>query len=84
MVTFTGDSLRKLVKDDTDPEQQEAVKEIDHINFLEFADLEKSVRDDVEFLKGNPLVMKGTKISGWIHDVDSGEVRSTTRDSKRF
>jgi carbonic anhydrase len=41
---------------------------------LEFTDLEKSVRDDVNFLKESPLIVEGTKITGWIHHLETGEV----------
>ncbi|THV07286.1 carbonic anhydrase [Dendrothele bispora CBS 962.96] len=75
MVTFKSPGLRQLVKD-SDPEafaHQENAKLIDEINFLEFDDLEESVKSDVKFLKESPLLMKGTKVTGWIHYVETGK-----------
>ncbi|KAF8993874.1 carbonic anhydrase [Hymenopellis radicata] len=73
-VTFTSQSLRELIKD-CDPGNQEIADQVDSIDFMEFNDLEKSVRDDVKFLQECPLVLKGTKISGWIHYVENGEAK---------
>ncbi|KAF4605554.1 hypothetical protein EYR40_004340 [Pleurotus pulmonarius] len=71
LVTMTTPGLQKLVKD-ADPTNVEAGKQIDAIDFLEYGpDLEKSVRDDVQFLKDSPLILKDTKITGWIWDVET-------------
>ncbi len=72
-VLFTSPSLRELIKD-SDPGNQQVADQVDSIDFMEFNDLEKSVRDDVKFLQECPLIMKGTKITGWIHYVETGEV----------
>ncbi|KAF9267923.1 carbonic anhydrase [Marasmius fiardii PR-910] len=74
MVQFKSPDLRKLVKD-SDPSNTEAAKQVDKIDFLEFKDLEESVKSDVEFLKTNPLVMKETKVSGWVHYVETGKAK---------
>lgn len=74
MVTFTGSSLRKLVKDE-ERGRPEAAELVDNIDFLEFGDLEQSVRDDVKFLQESPLILEGTKVTGWIHHVETGKVR---------
>ncbi|KAF9498113.1 carbonic anhydrase [Pleurotus eryngii] len=71
LVTMTTPGLQKLVKD-AEPTNAEAGKQIDGIDFLEYGpDLEKSVRDDVQFLQDSPLILKGTKITGWIWDVET-------------
>ncbi|KAK7463463.1 hypothetical protein VKT23_006813 [Stygiomarasmius scandens] len=75
MVTFNSPTLRQMVKD-SDPEtfaKQNNAKLVDDIDFLEFDDLEESVKSDVKFLKENPLIMKGTKVTGWIHHVETGK-----------
>ncbi|TFK57628.1 carbonic anhydrase [Heliocybe sulcata] len=64
MLTFSTDQLRKMVKD-SDP-NDEGLNAVDKIDFLEFDDLEGSVKKDVEFLQNNPLVLKETKVSGWL------------------
>ncbi|SJL05808.1 related to carbonic anhydrase [Armillaria ostoyae] len=72
MVTFTSPSLRRMLSD-SDPENPRVTDQANKIDFLEFDDLEQSVRDDVKFLKECPLVLKGTKITGWIHYVETSE-----------
>jgi len=47
----------------------------DAIEFLEFSDLEKSVKEEVEFVKAHPLIMKETEVTGWVYHVESGKVR---------
>ncbi|KAG0128105.1 carbonic anhydrase [Tuber indicum] len=38
-------------------------------------DIEKEVRRDVDLLRSHPRVKRGTIISGWVYDVDTGEAR---------
>ncbi|KAJ7770914.1 hypothetical protein DFH07DRAFT_1057966 [Mycena maculata] len=72
MITFRGSELKRLVKW-ANPDNSSLAKQIDAIDFLEFNDLEQSVKDDVKFLKDSPLILKETKITGWIHDIETGE-----------
>lgn len=72
MLTFTTPQLRKLVKD-ADPSNP-AVAAVDNIDFLEFNQLEQSVKEDVEYLKTNPLVLKESVVTGWVYDVGTGKV----------
>lgn len=72
MLTFTTAELRDKVKSLTDdPATAQAV---DNIDFLEFSDLEQSVKDDVQYLKENPLVLQETEVSGWVYEVGTGKV----------
>ena len=48
-------------------------------DFLPFADLEQSVRDDVAFLRNSPLIPKDIPIGGAIYDVHSGRVHAIVR-----
>ncbi|KAG5728577.1 hypothetical protein E4T56_gene19617 [Termitomyces sp. T112] len=73
MLTFTTDHLRRIVKE-ADPGNTAIAQAVDQIHFLEFSDLEKSVKDDVEFLKEHPLVLKDTIVTGWIYHVETGKV----------
>ena len=49
-------------------------------DFLPFQDLEASVREDVETLRGSPLIPRNIPISGAIYDVRSGRLREVVRD----
>ncbi|KAG5648250.1 hypothetical protein DXG03_006208 [Asterophora parasitica] len=75
MLLFSTDQLRQVVKD-AEPDNHAVSEHVDKIEFLEFGHLEQSVKDDVKFLQDNPLVLKGTTISGWIYDVTTGKVSS--------
>ncbi len=48
-------------------------------DFLPFADLEQSVRDDVAFLRDSLLILKDIPISGAIYDVRTGRVHEVVR-----
>ncbi|CAM2719648.1 unnamed protein product [Rotaria socialis] len=67
MVTFKDSDLQEKLK-------QEFHSTADHIAFLSIAKLEDSVRDDVDFLKNNPLLFKDVPISGWVYDVKTGKL----------
>ncbi|EJF66406.1 carbonic anhydrase [Dichomitus squalens LYAD-421 SS1] len=71
MLTFSTPQLRALVKE-SDP-ANDALKAVDAIDFLEFQGLEESVKVDVKFLEENPLVLPGTKITGWVYEVETGK-----------
>ena len=67
MLTFSNSDLRTKIK-------QELHANADHIDFLPFANLEQSVRDDVATLKASPLIPDNVEISGFIYDVRSGKL----------
>jgi len=71
MLTMTSQAMQDHVKGAI----PEASREVDAIDFGAFPELERSVQDDVEFLKGSPLVLKDIAISGWIYEVETGKVR---------
>jgi len=70
---FTTSEIRETVKK-YDPGNADLAKQVDAINFLEFSDVEQSVKDDVKFLRESYFLAKGTKITGWVYDVASGKV----------
>jgi carbonic anhydrase len=67
MLTFSNEDLRKKLK-------QELNADAEHIDFLPFKDLEKSVRDDVATIKNSPFIPKNIEVSGFIYDVRSGRL----------
>lgn len=66
MLTFTDDVIRAKVQ--TDLHQN-----VDHIAFLPFSDLKKSVLDDIKILKDSPLVLD-VPITGYIYEVETGKI----------
>ena len=72
MLTFSTPQLRQMVKD-SDP-ANEKLKVVDQIDFLEFSELEQSVKDDVKYLKESPLVLPETVVTGWVYEVGTGKV----------
>jgi len=68
MLTFNSAHLHSLVK--ARPEVGiEHHAQIDTLAFLEFTNIEDSVREDVAFLKNHPLILKETVITGFVYDV---------------
>jgi len=74
MLKCTSPDLRAIVKK-AHPGDNAVAKLVDDIDFLEFGNLEESVKDDVKYLQENPLVVEETKITGWIYHVETGKVR---------
>ncbi|KAK4705118.1 carbonic anhydrase, partial [Phenoliferia sp. Uapishka_3] len=71
MLTFKSDQLHGLVKKRVSKEQFAGVESL---AFLEFSDVDESIKDDVAFLKNHPLILKGTVISGYKYKVETGEL----------
>ncbi|KAL9017993.1 MAG: hypothetical protein Q9185_004662, partial [Variospora sp. 1 TL-2023] len=55
---------------------QEALAELNGLDWLPFADLEQGVKDDVKFLEDSKAVPDGVHVSGWVYDVEDGKVHS--------
>ncbi|MFL5826860.1 MAG: beta-class carbonic anhydrase [Thermoleophilaceae bacterium] len=70
-LTFENDDLHTKVREHLGADAS-------HIDFLPFADLDKSVRDDVQFLKDSPLIAEDTLVWGFVYDVESGRLREVS------
>jgi len=68
MLTFTNRDLRAKVKEDLGQDTGE-------FDFLPFADLDESVRQDIEFLQATQLLNPDTLIRGFVYDVKTGKLR---------
>ncbi|KAF2651142.1 carbonic anhydrase [Lophiostoma macrostomum CBS 122681] len=71
MLTFTNAAAKDVVKKN---KGDEALKEVEDLDFLPFPDLEDAVKEDVEWLKGKKLE-EGVTISGWVYEVETGKAR---------
>ena len=80
MLTFNTEQLRKIVKD-SDPSNS-ALNVVDQFDFLEFNQLEQSIKEDVQFLKENPLVLPQTEVTGWVYEVETGKVNGYGYDGE--
>jgi len=70
MLTFTNtDALGIVAKN------QGAGVLTSTFDFQTFQDLEKAVKDDVEWLRNHSAVVKGTEVTGWVYEVETGKVR---------
>lgn len=74
MATFTNRDLYAKVKQDLGADAS-------HIDFLPFADLEESVREDVAFLQSSPLLSGDVLIRGFIYDVKTGRLNEVAVES---
>jgi carbonic anhydrase len=72
MTTFTNEQLAGKI-------QQDLGVDVTGRDFLPFSDLEKSVRDDVAFLRESPLIPQNIPISGAVYDVTSGKLIEVIR-----
>ena len=68
MVTFSNDDLRAKLRDDLGADASD-------IDFLPFADLDQSVRDDVSAIKSSPIIRDDEPVHGYVYDVRSGQLR---------
>jgi carbonic anhydrase len=68
MLTFTNRDLRAKVK-------EELGQDTGEFDFLPFADLDESVRQDLEFLQATQLLDPDTLLRGFVYDVRTGRVR---------
>ena len=73
MLTFASNDVRTIVKDAAKGDAAVAAR-VDAIDFLEFANLEESVKEDVAWVKSEPLLLPETVVTGWVYDVKSGKV----------
>lgn len=67
MLTFTNEQLRSQVRRELDVD-------VSAVDFLPFADLDESVREDVAFLRATPLIPADIPIRGFVYDVRSGRL----------
>ncbi|KAJ8076592.1 hypothetical protein AAF712_000235 [Marasmius tenuissimus] len=75
LLTFTTPQLREKIKAELGPNANAETSEVlEKMEFLEFSDLEASVKEDVEFLRNHPLVLKETTVTGWIFRVEDGRI----------
>jgi carbonic anhydrase len=65
---FTNDRLREQLRRDLGADASS-------MDFLPFADLDESVRLDVETLRSSPLISKDISVRGFVYDVRTGRLR---------
>ncbi|KAF7370578.1 Protein kinase domain-containing protein [Mycena sanguinolenta] len=73
MSRTTTDEVRHIVKK-ANPGRDDIAATVDAIEFHHITDIEGSVKSDVKYLAENPLLLQGTKVSGWVYDVETGEI----------
>ena len=76
MLTFTTAQLQEKLKASVEGnvEAEQVAAAADAIQFLEFSDLDKSVEEEVEFVRTHPLILRETEVTGWVYHVESGKV----------
>jgi len=72
MLTFGNEDAHSVVEKNL---VLEGKKELGGLDFLPFADLEKALEDDVNFLKASKAIPDHVNISGWVYEVETGRVR---------
>ncbi|EGS17577.1 carbonate dehydratase-like protein [Thermochaetoides thermophila DSM 1495] len=74
MLTFTNKDAYEIVEKNLGAEAALELKER-NLDFLPFPDLEKAVREDIDFIKSTKLVPDNVILSGWIYEVETGKTR---------
>jgi carbonic anhydrase len=74
MLTFSNRSLRDKVQADLGQDTGE-------FDFLPIADLDESVREDIDFLQATQLLNPDTLIRGFVYDVRDGRIREVRVES---
>ncbi len=72
MLTFSNEQLRERIQQDLGADAHAIAAQHD---FLPFADLAASVRDDVAALRASPLIPEQIPIYGLIYDVRTGRLQ---------
>ena len=68
MLTFTNEQIRQRLR-------ERLGADASGVDFLPFADLDQSVRDDVAAIRASPLIPDDVAVSGFVYDVRSGRLR---------
>ncbi|EFJ47613.1 hypothetical protein VOLCADRAFT_61240 [Volvox carteri f. nagariensis] len=68
MLTFTNEQLAVKIK-------EELGVDVGDRDFLPFPDLHQSVLDDIRTVRESPLVAPGTRVQGYIYEVETGKLR---------
>jgi carbonic anhydrase len=68
MLTFTNTDALKVVAGNVGAGVLTST-----FDFQPFPDLEKGVKDDVEWLRSHSALVKGVEVSGWVYDVRTGK-----------
>jgi carbonic anhydrase len=68
MLTFADDDLRTKLREETGADAS-------HLEFLSFSDLDRSVREDVDRIRGDRFLPEDVIVSGHVYDVRTGELR---------
>lgn len=58
--------------------QRETGSPTDQFDLLAFNDLDESVREDVEIIRDSPLIPDRIAVSGFVYDVQTGQLREVT------
>ncbi|RAO70458.1 uncharacterized protein BHQ10_006470 [Talaromyces amestolkiae] len=56
-----------------------STEDLDNFEVFPIADLEESLKEDVAYLRHHPLAMKKVRVTGWIHDTDTGVLKQVVQ-----
>jgi len=74
MLTFKNEDAYGLVEQNLGPDASAELKSRG-LDFLAFPELERAVKEDVEYLQETKLVPDDVPISGWVYEVETGKTR---------
>ncbi|KAK2734872.1 hypothetical protein FQN57_001435 [Myotisia sp. PD_48] len=74
MLTFTNEEAHAIVEKNLGPHVRPALEKLG--DFQPFSNLEEAVKSDVKWLKEHDLVLRDIPITGWVYDVETGNVKN--------
>ena len=73
MLTFRNEDAHAVVEKNLGSGGKQ---ELAGLDFQPFPDLERAVRDDMEYLRNSKAIPESVTVSGWVYEVETGKVRS--------
>lgn len=58
---------------------EDSNKDLQAFEIIPIADLEESLKEDVAYLKHHPLALEKVRVTGWIHDTDTGLLKKVVQ-----
>ncbi len=74
MASVSDDEVRGRLRDNLGADAPD-------IEFLTFADLDESVREDIRIYRASPIVLQDVPVRGFVYDIRTGRLREVSPDS---
>lgn len=73
MLNFSNEYIRNKIKSRSPHLTAEEISDLDQKDFGEFADVDESVREDIEIIRKDPFLPKDLEVIGFVYDSFTGK-----------